>query len=184
MSVDAISRRGLLTVGAYTLVGRSGLLRTASLLAQAVKGSAVTPVTFHEPQSANAASTAQKGSNMAKVQLIRTYYSGWEKKEWSLIDSVLADDFTFTSPNDDDHIRKPAFQARCWPQAEFIERFELESVLEGDSEAFVKYLCRTTKGTSFRNVDYFQFAGGRIKAIEDYFGGRLGYPTASISGKP
>lgn len=121
---------------------------------------------------------------MTKEQLIRTYYSGWEKKEWSLVDSVLADSFTFTSPNDDDHISKRAFNERCWPQAEFIERFEMKNVLERDSEAFVKYLCRTTKGTSFRNVEYFRFAGGKIKAIEVYFGVRLGYPGASISGKP
>ena len=121
---------------------------------------------------------------MTKKQLIRTYYSGWEKKEWSLVNSVLADSFTFTSPNEDDHISKRAFNKRCWPQAEFIERFELESVLERDSEAFVKYLCRTTKGTSFRNVEYFRFAGRKIKAIEVHFGGRLGYPGTSISGKP
>ena len=121
---------------------------------------------------------------MTKEQLIRTYYSGYEKKEWSLIDGVLADSFTFTSPNDDDHISKRAFKARCWPQAEVVERFDLENVFEKDNEAFVKYLCRTTKGTSFRNVEYFRFADGRITAIECYFGGRLGYPTASVSGKP
>jgi SnoaL-like domain len=158
----AMSRRSLLAAGACTLVGTAGLLPAASVL---------------PPE-------AEKESNMTTKQLIRTYYSGWEKKEWSLIDSVLADSFTFTSPNDDDHIHKHAFKARCWPQAEFIERFEVESLLERGNEAFVKYSCRTTKGTSFRNIEYFRFAGGKVSAIEEYFGGRLGYPTASISGKP
>ena len=72
----AISRRSLLAAGAYTLVGTSGLLRAASVLAQENKGSAVTPFTFHALPSANAAIAAEKGSNMTKEQLIRTYYSG------------------------------------------------------------------------------------------------------------
>ena len=180
----AISRRRLLAAGGYALAGTSALLHTTSVLAQEDKGSAATPFTLHAPQSANAVTAAQNGSSLTKEQIIRTYYSGWEKKEWSLIDSVLADSFTFTSPNDDDHIGKDAFKARCWPQAEFIEHFELESVLGRDNEAFVKGLCRTTKGSSFRNIEYFRFAGGRVNSIEVYFGGHLGFPTASISGKP
>ena len=184
MKVNAISRRKLLKTGACTLAGTSGLLSAVSALAQEERGSAVTPFTFHAPQNAEAASAAQKGSRTAKEQLIRNYYSGWEKKEWGLIESALAANFTFTSPNDDDHISKPAFKARCWPQADFVARFELESVLVKDDEAFVKYLCRTTKATSFRNIDYWRFEGERVNAIEDYFGGRLGYPSASISGQP
>ncbi len=184
MNINAISRRNLLKAGVGTLAGASGLLCVATALAQKGKGLAVTPVAFHTPQGTNAAITVQKGSNMTKEQAIRTYYSGWEKKEWSLVDSVLADSFTFTSPNDDDHISKPVFKERCWGQAEFIARFELENVVVRDDEAFVRYLCRTTKATSFRNVEYWRFAGGKVNAIEVYFGGHLGYPTASISGQP
>lgn len=177
----AISRRSLLA-GAFTLAGTSGLLRAASVFNR--DDPSATRHTFHALRGANALSAEQKGLNMSKEQLIQTYYAAYEKKEWSLMESLLADSFTFTSPNDDDHISKSAFKAKCWPQAEVIARFELESVFEKDNEAFVKYLCRTTKGTSFQNVDYFRLAGGRINAIECYFGGRLGYPTASISGKP
>jgi ketosteroid isomerase-like protein len=158
MSVNAISRRSLIKTGACTLVARSGLLHAA----------------------ANGAGS----TNMASEQLIRQYYQGYEKKDWSLLDGVLAESFTFTSPNDDDHIAKSAFKARCWPQAEFIERFELEAVVVRGNEGFVKYLCRTTKDTSFRNMEYFRFADGKITAIECYFGGRLGYPTATISEQP
>jgi ketosteroid isomerase-like protein len=158
MRVNAISRRGLLKTGACAVVAGSGLLHAAA-------------------KGAGAAS-------MTSEQLIRQYYSSYEKKDWSLMDEVLADSFTFTSPNDDDHISKSAFKARCWPQAEFIERFELEAVAVKGNEAFVRYRCRTTKGTSFRNVDYLRFGDGRISGIECYFGGRLGYPTATISGQP
>ena len=115
-------------------------------------------------------------------EMIKTYYSGYELKKWEAIQNLLAENFTFTSPNDDDHIDIPTYKERCWPQAEFTKRFELESVIQRDNEAFIKYLCTTTEGTSFRNIEYFRFAGGKISAIEVYFGGRLGYPTASVTG--
>ncbi|MGH9759964.1 MAG: nuclear transport factor 2 family protein, partial [Blastocatellia bacterium] len=115
---------------------------------------------------------------MTENEIIRTYYSGWEKKEWSAVESLLADDFTFTSPNGDDHIGKGSFKAKCWPEAKWIARFELESVIERDNEAFVKYLCRTENGRSFRNIEHFRFAGGKVAAIDCYFGGHQGYPSA------
>ena len=119
-----------------------------------------------------------------KEQLIRTYYSGYEKKDWNVTDGVLAGNFTFTSPNNDDHISKAVFKERCFlSQLDFIKQFELETILVDGDQAFVKYLCRTTKGTSFRNVEYFRFTDGKIAAIETYFGGNLGYPAASASGK-
>jgi hypothetical protein len=65
----------------------------------------------------------------------------------------------------------------------FIKRFELQSRLARSDEAFVKYLCRTTKETSFRNVEYLRFADGKICAIDAYFWENLGYPGAAVSGK-
>lgn len=122
---------------------------------------------------------------MTKEETLRNYYAGWEKKDWTTIDRLLADSFTFTSPNDDDPISKAAFRTKCWNgQVEYIERFELESVFTNNTEGFVKYLCRTTKGTSFCNVEYFRFAGEKINAIEVYFGGHLGYPSVAASGRP
>jgi hypothetical protein len=122
-------------------------------------------------------------ANGTKEEAIRRYYSGWEKKEWSAIDSVLADDFTFTSPNDDDHIKKAAFKARCWSQAEYIRRFELENVVGKGNEAFVRYLCHTTNGRSFRNTEYFRFKDGKVEAIECYFGERDSFPSAASQGR-
>lgn len=117
---------------------------------------------------------------MTRVGIIWDYYAGWEKKQWSTIENLLADSFTFTSPNGDDHIDRRAFKAKCWPEADWIERFELESVVEWDNEAFVKYLCRTTRGKSFRNIEHFRFSIGKVAAIECYFGGNQGYPSQDV----
>ena len=49
------------------------------------------------------------------------------------------------------------------------------------NEAFVKYLCHTTNGKSFRNVEYLRISDGKVEALECYFGG-AGYPSAASKG--
>ncbi|MHB8525773.1 MAG: nuclear transport factor 2 family protein [Candidatus Acidiferrales bacterium] len=119
---------------------------------------------------------------MTREEMIRNYYAGWERKDWKVIESLLAGSFTFTSPNGDDHIDLPAFHAKCWlGQVDFIDTFELESIAANDRQAFVRYLCRTSRGTSLRNVEVFHFAEEKIDAIECYFGGEHGYPSKSAA---
>jgi hypothetical protein len=70
---------------------------------------------------------------------LRKWYAAWEKTDWSPIDAMLADDFTFSSAAGDDHISKSAFKAQCWQtQIGFIQRFELEQMFGGGNEALVK----------------------------------------------
>jgi ketosteroid isomerase-like protein len=159
-----MSRRNLLQAGGCALAGGIGLLRAVSASAAKRAGPTVTP------------------SSMTKEEIIRQYYSGWESKDWSAIDSVLADDFTFTSPNNDDHISKSTFKTRCWGQTEYIKHFDLESVVGRGDEAFVKYRCHTKNGKSFQNIEYFKFKGGKVEAIECYFGADMGFPSAASLG--
>jgi ketosteroid isomerase-like protein len=152
MGVNTMSRRTLFAAGIGATVGASA---------------------FHEARGAAAGSPEK---------LIRAYYASWERKDWNAMQGFLASGFVFSSAAGDDHIDKAAFKAQCWDtQSQFIERFELESVLANanGADAFVKYLCRTKKGTSFRNVEYFRLGDSKISAIECYFGGHLGYPSAS-----
>jgi ketosteroid isomerase-like protein len=114
-------------------------------------------------------------------EIIRKWYAAWEKTDWGPVDALMADDFTFSSAAGDDHISKSTYKAQCWEnQKGHIERFELEQVLGNGDEALVKYVCRTTNGKSFRNVEYFRFRGQKIEAIECYFGDlSSGYPSAA-----
>ena len=91
------------------------------------------------------------------------------------------------------HIFKPSstttsaratFKAGCWDtQIAFIDRFDLKQVIGTDNEAFVMYVCHTTNGKTFRNVEYFQLRDGKVKAIECYFGGKSSFPSAVSTGK-
>jgi ketosteroid isomerase-like protein len=159
MRENAISRRKLLEAGACALTAAAGV---------------------PEMGSAQAA-TGQSPENEG---IIRKYYAAWEKKDWQPIDILLADNFTFTSANNDDHISKSTFKARCWEsQIDFIDRFELERVIASGDEAFVMYVCRTKNSRTFRNVEYFRLRDGKVAAIECYFGGHSSYPSAVATGR-
>jgi ketosteroid isomerase-like protein len=107
---------------------------------------------------------------MSDAKIIKDYFSGWERKDWSSIEAKLADDFTFTSPNDDDHIDKRRYKEKCWPGAEGIEKIDIRTIIERGDEAFARYHLRMKDGKSFQNTEYFRFANGRIREIEVFFG--------------
>jgi ketosteroid isomerase-like protein len=116
-------------------------------------------------------------------ETIRKYYAAWETRDWHPVDILLADDFTFTSANNDDHISKSTFKARCWEsQIGFIERFELQRVVGNGNDAFVLYVCRTKNGKTFRNVEYFRLRDEKVEAIECYFGAPSSFPSAVSTG--
>jgi hypothetical protein len=79
----AVSRRNMLATGACALVGA---------------------VSLPGPASASAG-----GQNLTTEVVVRKWYAGWEKKDWGPLDSLLADNFTFTSAAGDDHIYMMSF---------------------------------------------------------------------------
>lgn len=126
-----------------------------------------------------AGARAEGGLSPENAETIRKYYAAWETKDWRPIDVLLAENFTFTSANNDDHISKSTFKARCWEsQINFIERFELQQVIGNGNDAFVMYVCRTKNGKTFRNVEYFRLKDHQVEAIECYFGAPSSFPSA------
>ena len=83
---------------------------------------------------------------------------------------MLADGFTFTSPNNDDHINIEEYKEKCWPATEIIEKFTLEKIMEREDDAFVMFSCLTNNGKMFRETHYINFLDGKIKNIEVFFG--------------
>jgi ketosteroid isomerase-like protein len=151
----AVSRRNLLVTGSFALVGAMSLPGPAKASAQ----------------------------NLTNEEIIRKWYAAWEKKELSTFDSLLADNFTFTSAAGDDHISKSTFKTQCWDtQVDFIQHIDLERITAGTNDAFVKYLCHTKNGKSFRNVEYLRIKNGRLESIECYFGAQSSFPSAVSNG--
>ncbi len=127
---------------------------------------------------------AQAGAGASTEEIVRRFYKSWEQKDWGPFDVILAGNFTFTSANGDDHISKSAFKSNCWEtQRDYIHHFDIERLFAQGNEAFVKYLCHTTNGKTFRNTEYVRTSGEQIEAIECYFGGKSTFPSAVSTGK-
>ena len=70
-----------------------------------------------------------------------------------MLTSLLDTGFTFTSPNNDNHINLNTYKQRCWPNAYKIKRFEVEKFVVNGDEAFVISKGWTTAGKLFRNTE-------------------------------
>jgi len=159
MRTRAMSRRAVFEAGACALAAAAAI-----------------------PQMASA--HAETGRSAKNEETIRKYYAAWEKRDWQPIDTLLADNFTFTSANNDDHISKSTFKTRCWEtQIDFIERFDLQQVIANGNDAFVMYICHTKNGKTFRNVEYFRLRDHKVEAIECYFGSQSSFPSAVSTGQ-
>lgn len=105
----------------------------------------------------------------SKPDIIRALFAAYIANDRRAVEDALTDDFRFTSPYDD-AIDKATYFERCWRNTDWIERHELEQIfVEGDA-AFVTYNCVAKGGKSFRNTEFFSFAGDKIKRIDVYFG--------------
>jgi ketosteroid isomerase-like protein len=159
MTRIAVSRRDLLVTGACALVGGLSLLGPAS-------------------------ASALGEQNLTNEEIIRKWYAAWETKDLGTFDNLLADNFTFTSAAGDDHISKSTFKTQCWDtQVDFIGQVDLERIITGAEDAFVKYLCHTKNGKSFRNVEYLRIKNGKLQSIECYFGAQSSFPSAVSTGQ-
>jgi hypothetical protein len=111
---------------------------------------------------------------MSKLsEIIRRCYRAYETKERRMIEDLLADDFTFTSP-DDIGIDKATYFERCWPNSENMKAINVEKIFENGNEAFVRYEAELTSGEKFRNTELFRIEGGKVKEVQVYYGAKTG----------
>jgi ketosteroid isomerase-like protein len=153
-----MSRRSLVNLGAGVFGGAA--------LAPEIAGAQ----TSHAPVQRSVASRNEA--------LVRRYYKLWEIKDWAPFDAMLADDFTFSSPQDD-RISKAVFKKKCFEsQVGFIKSFDLETVMAKGDQVIVEYLLHTQNGKELRNVELHRLHRGKIESIDCYFGGPASFPSA------
>ena len=112
-----------------------------------------------------------------KDKVVKTYYSGFEKHDWNEVASQFADDFAFTSPNNDDHISIEKFKEKCWPTNKFFKKVNFIKMTESGNDLFLVVEIITSENEVVRNVDLFSFNDkGKIKSIEVFFGAGSKYP--------
>ncbi len=112
---------------------------------------------------------------MRLIELARRYYEAYETDDRSLIEDILADGFTFTSPIDD-HIGRGEYFARCWPNHVSHRKFHFEAMMEEGDVVLVVYRLEmhfpnaVHPDASFRNVERMIFEKGGLKSVEVFFG--------------
>ena len=116
-------------------------------------------------------------------QMVRDYYAAYEKKDWSLMEPILANGFTFTSPAGDDRINLNVYKERCWPNANKTKKFDLEKIIVDGDEVYVTYNGWTTDNKLFRNTELFKFKDGKIISNECFFGTGVSFPNNTATGK-
>jgi hypothetical protein len=125
--------------------------------------------------------TFANGQNITKQdaeKIVKTYFSGYEKKDWDITASQLADGFTFSSPAGDDHIPIAVYKERCFPNCKFFQTISFPKIMVDENTALIIYDATTTNNKVIRNVEYWVFSNGKVKSIECFFGGTgVGYPA-------
>lgn len=109
---------------------------------------------------------------MSDTEAVRATFAAYRAQDREAAEALIADDFTFTSPQDD-HIDKAAFMERCFPTADrFVSQAIVELVDAGAGGVFLLYEYELTTGGRHRNVEYSVVRDGRLVETQVYFGGR------------
>ena len=109
---------------------------------------------------------------MASTDVVLTMFEAYRAQDPDTAARMLADDFVFTSPQDD-HIGKAAFMERCFPTADRLVSQEiLELVPAGDDGVSIMYEYELKTGERHRNTEFITVRDGKLVETQVFFGGR------------
>lgn len=103
------------------------------------------------------------------LTIVRNCLRAYIDKDRTAIESMLADDYRFTSPIDN-ALDRMAYLQRCWPNSKMMDEFDLIYAMEFDNQALVVYEARTSTGKRFRNCEVHTVRDGKLVSTEVYFG--------------
>lgn len=103
------------------------------------------------------------------TDVVRAYCGAYQSENRAIAEALFAEDFSFTSPNDDS-IDKATYFERCWPDGDPSHEQHIENIVIDGDHGFVTYSCATAGGKSFRNTEFLTFRGERITSVDVYFG--------------
>jgi len=117
-----------------------------------------------------AAEGMQEAEKLTAAEIVNRYFSAYETQNRSVVEELLSDDFTFTSPNDE-RIDKAVYFERCWQFSNQSPTYRFTKlVASADDDVFVLYECTLKNGDIFRNTEFFRIVENKITSIEVYFG--------------
>lgn len=104
-----------------------------------------------------------------RAQIVRACFNSYVDKDRAMIESLIGEDFHFTSPLDNRIDRKTYFE-RCWPNSKTMAAVDFTRVFVNGDTVFVTYETRMNDGKRFRNTEIFSVKNSKITDVEVYFG--------------
>jgi hypothetical protein len=112
------------------------------------------------------------------IEAVRAIDNAYAESDRAKAETLIADDFRFTSPLDNRLDRRTYFE-RCWPNNENIKGFDIIHMVSDDQQVFVTYEARSAY-RRFRNTEIITVRGEKILAVKVYFGWNL--PHEAVPG--
>jgi ketosteroid isomerase-like protein len=110
---------------------------------------------------------------MNPTDVVRAAFRHYRTQDREAAFALYADDFTFTSPQDD-HIDRARYFERCFPTADrFTEQRLLHVTPVEENLVFVYYEYELTTGDRYRNMEAITVRDGLIRDVQVFFGGKL-----------
>ena len=109
---------------------------------------------------------------MANIDVVRAAFAAYLAQDRDAAEKLYAEDFVFTSPQDD-HIDRAAFFDQCFPTADRVTSQDLLEVVEGSDGVFVLYEYVLKTGERHRNTEYIRVRDGKQIEVQVYFGGKF-----------
>jgi ketosteroid isomerase-like protein len=103
------------------------------------------------------------------LQIACASYQAYVDKDRYALETLIADDFHFTSPLDN-RIDRATYFERCWPVSRTISGYDFVHLAADGDCVFVTYEGETTTGRRFRNTEVLTIKNGKIKEVEVFFG--------------
>ena len=97
--------------------------------------------------------------------IARKSYQAYVDKDRAAIESVLSDDFHFTSPLDN-RLNRETYFDRCWKNSETIAGFKFVNLVSEGEHVFVTYEGQNTTGKRFRKTEIMTVRDGIIVEVE------------------
>ena len=108
---------------------------------------------------------------MANTDVLRAAFEAYRTQDREAAERLYAEDFVFTSPNDD-HIDRAAFFEHCFPTADRFSSQEIIEVVDAGNGGFIMYEYVLTTGDRHRNTEFLTVRDGQIVEAQVFFGGK------------
>lgn len=109
---------------------------------------------------------------VTSVAVVQEFMRAFREQDRETAERLMADDFVFTSPQDD-HIDRVEWLERCFPSAgHFSSPAQTLQIVEVDGLVLHRYEY-AVDGTPFRNAEALEVHDGQVHSVEVYFGGAV-----------